>query len=138
MHDKPRRRWFRYSLRTFFVLLTLFGIWLAWQFNLLHQRQATRRWVERNGGTVDVWVRPEPLTVSAGSLALEITSYQRVHGPEEEPEIPAWRRLLGDEAINQIMLHASATKTEEARVKRLFPEAKVELIEENGAGSGFF
>ena len=26
---KPNRRWLQYSLRTFFVLLTVFGVWLG-------------------------------------------------------------------------------------------------------------
>ena len=25
----PRRRWFSYSLRTFFVVVTIFGVWLG-------------------------------------------------------------------------------------------------------------
>jgi hypothetical protein len=27
---KPKRRWFRFSLRTFLIAITLFGAWLGW------------------------------------------------------------------------------------------------------------
>src|SRR5712671_3365606 len=36
----PRRRWFRYSLRTFFVVLTIFGVWLGVQVKWIRDRHA--------------------------------------------------------------------------------------------------
>jgi hypothetical protein len=38
---KPKRRWFRFGLRTLFVLMTIFGVvsgWVAYQFNWIRQR----------------------------------------------------------------------------------------------------
>jgi hypothetical protein len=37
---KPKRRWFRFSLRTLFVLVTIVGaaIWVIQQLNWIHQR----------------------------------------------------------------------------------------------------
>jgi hypothetical protein len=38
---KPKRRWFRFSLRTMFVVVTLFGVaagWVAYQLNWIRQR----------------------------------------------------------------------------------------------------
>ncbi|MCH7727821.1 MAG: leucine-rich repeat domain-containing protein [Planctomycetes bacterium] len=49
---KPRRRWLQYSLRTFFVLLTVFGVWLG---VVVHRANAQRKvveWVREMGGSV--------------------------------------------------------------------------------------
>jgi hypothetical protein len=38
--DKPKpRRWFRFSLRTMFVLVTVFCVWLGYQLNWIRQRR---------------------------------------------------------------------------------------------------
>ena len=42
---KPRR-WFRISLRTFFVLVTLFGVWLGVQLKWIKDRSEARRQCE--------------------------------------------------------------------------------------------
>jgi hypothetical protein len=34
------RRWFQFSLRTLFLLMTVFGIWLGWQIRVVHARKA--------------------------------------------------------------------------------------------------
>ena len=34
----PNRRWFRFSLRTLFVVVTVFGIWLGYELNWIRQR----------------------------------------------------------------------------------------------------
>ncbi len=36
---KPRRRWWQYSLRTFFVLLTVFCVWFGWQVRRAAQQR---------------------------------------------------------------------------------------------------
>ena len=36
---KPRR-WFRFTLRTLFVLLTFFGVWLGWNLHQVREREA--------------------------------------------------------------------------------------------------
>jgi hypothetical protein len=36
----PRRRWFRFSLRTLFVVVTLLACWLAWNRSLVERRRA--------------------------------------------------------------------------------------------------
>lgn len=35
-------RWFAFSLRGFFLLLTAFCLWLGWNVNLVQQRKAIR------------------------------------------------------------------------------------------------
>src|SRR6185295_19980991 len=36
----PRRRWFRFSLRTLLVVVTLLCVWLGWQIHAVRQRSA--------------------------------------------------------------------------------------------------
>ena len=36
---KPKRRWFRFSLRTLFVLMTVIGVWLGYQASSVRQRK---------------------------------------------------------------------------------------------------
>ncbi len=40
---KPRRRWFRFSLRTFFVLLTILCVWLGVVSKSAHQQREAGR-----------------------------------------------------------------------------------------------
>ena len=45
----PRRRWFRFSLRTLFVVVTVFAAWLGWELNWIRERRlianGAPRWV---------------------------------------------------------------------------------------------
>ena len=34
----PKRRWFRFSLRMMFVVVTVFGCWLGYELNWIRQR----------------------------------------------------------------------------------------------------
>jgi hypothetical protein len=34
----PRRRWFAFSLRALFVVVTVFGCWLGYQLNWIRER----------------------------------------------------------------------------------------------------
>jgi len=45
-----RRRWFSYSLRTFFVVLTVFCVWLGVQVKWVHGRQWARAWIKESDG----------------------------------------------------------------------------------------
>src|ERR1700690_2367557 len=52
MIPAPKRRWLRFSLRTLFVVVTVFGIWLGWQTNVVRERRTMRDWLEARGGGV--------------------------------------------------------------------------------------
>ena len=49
---KPRRRWLQYSLRTFFVLLTVFCVWLGWLTHKANEQRKAVAWVREMGGQV--------------------------------------------------------------------------------------
>ena len=40
MTHAPNRRWFQWSLRTLFVVVTVFGCWLGYEMNWIRQRHA--------------------------------------------------------------------------------------------------
>jgi hypothetical protein len=45
-------RFFRYSLRTLLVLVTVFCVWLGWQANIVHKRKAAIAEIEAGGGAI--------------------------------------------------------------------------------------
>ncbi len=128
-------RWLRFSLRACFFAATWIAVGLAWLFHGVSQRRTERARIERLGGFVSTFQRPESIDLGIG---LQYSSYQRVHGPENEPEIPRWRRWLGDEAYNQIALPAGTSEAEADRMRALFPESQVEVNSAPSSGSGFF
>ena len=47
--SKPKRRWFRFSLRTLFVLVLIFALpmaWLSWQLSIARYRLAMLKQIE--------------------------------------------------------------------------------------------
>ena len=49
---KTKRRWLRFSLRTFFVLLTVFCVWFGWHVERARQQRKAVEWVVEMGGRV--------------------------------------------------------------------------------------
>ena len=47
---KPKRRWLRFSLRTFLIVVTILCVWFGFAYRVERQREAVR-WVKENGGT---------------------------------------------------------------------------------------
>ena len=39
----PKRRWFRFSLRTMFVAHTVVAVWLGWNGHVVQQRREMRK-----------------------------------------------------------------------------------------------
>jgi hypothetical protein len=113
MDEKPRRRWFRFSLRTMFLLVTSFSLWLGWQTWIVRERSAMRDWLDANGGRVSP-------TMQGTQLDHEPFIFEQVN------TLPFWRRWLGDQSIAAVSLPDFPPPTEQVeRAKRLFPEAKV-------------
>jgi len=96
----PRqRRWYQFSLRTLFVVITLFGIWLGWQ---LYWFKTRHDWLEEKN-----YLAAFPGT-----------------GLRKVPHPHLLIALFHQEAISQILLR-NASEAEIAKVRRLFPEAEV-------------
>jgi hypothetical protein len=105
MTPTPKHRWFAYSLRTLFVVVTAFGTWLGWNLHVVHQRQDLRK-------------------------NLKGQQIQFSHsGKKTAPSVPAIRRLLGDEAVDTIVfphhLMATAQEADVEEIRRMFPEAEI-------------
>lgn len=49
---KLKRRWLRFSLRTFLIALTIFCVWFGWYLYRVEQQREAVKWVRANGGTV--------------------------------------------------------------------------------------
>lgn len=122
MSEKPPRIWFRFSLRTMFVLVTVFCCWLGWESSVVRKRQAVLK--EFRGKSAyqitmaDEWVKRFP----AGSPQA---------GVARIPQIRVW---LGDQAIQEISYRsysADFSAQDLARLQKTFPEATAhELPEE--------
>jgi len=98
--DKPRRRWFRYSLRTLLVLVVLLAIplgWIAAQLKWIHDRHE----------------------------ALEHHHALSVSWTGRGPEAPWSVRIFGENGQLEITLRDDKSDDERKRIEKLFPEATV-------------
>ena len=108
----PRRRWFSYSLRTGFVLLTLLGMalgWVAVNLKWIRDRRAAAQWYYSKGCGPVHWELPD------------------------KSEAPFSLRMFGECGWRYIYVSADPAKPSaadqrervESQLKQLFPEAQV-------------
>ena len=100
------RRWFRFSLRTFFIVVAIFAVFTAWvvrELAIVRERRAVLAWLEgqvyaNDGGH---W------------------EYQW-----DDKRVTWWHRLLGEEnALTGLSYPPRFTSAELERVQAAFPEA---------------
>ena len=101
-----RRRWFRYSLRTLLILLTLFGVWLGVQGKWVRDRQRMLQWLSTKPVTIQYGPAPWPLAISTTKGVKNIL-WCYTNGPSPA-ERESHRKL-------------------QTELENLFPEAKVEF-----------
>ncbi len=108
MTPAPNRRWFRFRLRTLFVVVTAGGCWLGYELDWIRQRRAVL--ARHNSESV-------PLKGPKGFRA------------------PGLLWLFGEQPRAVVPIHFSANsqrpltdeeRNELQRIARLFPEAEVE------------
>jgi hypothetical protein len=119
MTPTPKRRWPRFTLRTLFVVVTAFGIWLGWNFNILRQREKMLDRVNatRNDGS------PVGIMMEAEFESRLPPAYR---GMPSTRRLPWALKLLGAEPT--AIITVSEDDFSEAEIKqigRLFPEALV-------------
>jgi len=92
----PKVRWFRFGLRTMFVLVTAACVALGWDASKVFQRRALlRRIAFREDATLVGWSDP----VLADRRAVMASSARRRSFPMTGPSISPARRILGDRSI---------------------------------------
>jgi len=115
------RNWrLRFGLKTLFVLIAVFSMWLGYVMNQVRERtKALAELREKDGArivTADEWSN---VLDEWSSLVYDLEEARKTI-----PVLPFYRRWLGDEAISSISF-AEPSEAELSRFQRLFPEAEV-------------
>ena len=116
MTAPPKRHWFRFSLRTLFVVVTIFGVWFGWQLKLVRNRKVILSELKHEMSTEFVCDVLEEVELNPRN---EIV-FSR--GQFEHARVPLTRRLLGDETIWFLMVSESLDPSLIDRVEVAFPE----------------
>jgi hypothetical protein len=103
MTPAPKRRWFRFSLRTLFVVVTLFGCWLGYNLN---------------------WIRARRNVLDSGEAGLVDWGPYSARNNHSPPWPLGW---FGEQSPRTagLVLTPSASDADLARVQSLFPEMRV-------------
>jgi hypothetical protein len=119
---KPKRRWFRFSLRTLFVLVTIVGIWLGLQVRtVMHRKQMLAFLDAECAGKFNPYdriFRPDNECVLDGPVELT-----------DKPRVSFIRRLLGDRTVPIICLPTSMTSDDVLQFTCTFPDAFITQFE---------
>jgi hypothetical protein len=105
MTPAPKRRWFRYSLRTLFVVVTVAAVfgWLGWNLKKVRERE-------------NVFASLRSRGVMFGTVASD----------SPQKELPLVWRLFGVKGIGLVEVPAGAfTEDDLYRLTTLFPEATI-------------
>lgn len=116
---KPR--WFRFSLRTLFVLFTVLAIWLGWNAQRVHERKAILAEIMRLQATGTRYMCLETLeddpqfTLPAGSPDTALV------------RVSPFRRLFGDETCLYLGVPGPLDPRLVERMELAFPEARLAI-----------
>jgi hypothetical protein len=119
----PKRHWFRFSLRTLFVLVTIFGVgagWVAYQLNWVRERHKFLRTL-------------------AGD-AKERSSFLRSEVPHLYPQpkrtLPIVARIIGEQPYSLIILPQSYNQMLIEEARSLFPESIIDQVSKDSIIDG--
>jgi hypothetical protein len=125
MPHSSNRRWYRFSLGTLFLVVTVFGCWLGWQMSVVRHRLVMKEFVIGHDGMVveddDYGVREAYR--NSYPLPADVT--------QKSMEVPWIRRLMGDHAAAEITVPDWLDPGDKERIERAFPEAYIaEVVSE--------
>jgi hypothetical protein len=119
---KSRRRWFQFSLGTLFLLVTAFAVWLGWQVNIVRKRQATRVFIEEQGGIARSLQDWRPMRYPPGYAG------PRPGANPPQVSLPFWRQWMGDEPVAEILWPAGSAESKIVQAMAVFPEAERKMF----------
>ena len=141
---KPRRKWLKYSLRSFLLAVTAFCLWLGWNVNVVQQRKVLREQSRLEHEQLAEWqfafindysAPPTPLvgTNNTREAALRyrlrkrdydmnIRLKQKADPPTASKNLSWLRQWLGDEPVDVILVF---NKPDHDIARARFPEAFV-------------
>ena len=115
MTEPPKRRWFRFSLRTLFVVVTVFAIWLGYHVNWIQERRVGRQWLEEHS-PINMW---------------PVGNMPSFPNSETKPPLPFGLRILGERPLLFALVRPkdseslSRYRQRVAEMSRLFPECRI-------------
>jgi hypothetical protein len=136
MTAKPRRRWFSFSLRTLFVLVTLLSVWLGYELKIVRERRALVTWIEQHGGYIsDDSSLPPPLAFEKftwfprkPNLQNNFDARPPIVYTFKRPRVTSglrwYRKWFGDREVEVIVVPIVWEKQPEVlRLDAMFPES---------------
>jgi hypothetical protein len=140
---KPKRRWFRFSLRTLLVAVTLLCIWLGWQARIVQERKGLLELLTQSGGhAADMSALSGPvfkgttLKINVGLGPGFKSKAVEIH-PNQANLASYIRHLFGDREIGLISLPDQLVKDREQFVS-VFPDATVMMVNELNSPANTF
>ena len=118
---KPRRRLYRFRLRTLLIGVAVAGAGCAVvsrEAMIVRERRSFLATVRTAGGTV--------FTREGDFVEAERELGRHLDRDASPPEVPLLRRWLGDEDVSDIWLPPNSTRSDWERARNLFPEASVQ------------
>ena len=145
MNVEPRRRrWFRlaFSLRTLFVVVTGFAVWLGWNAQIVRERKAVLREIEAVSLPQDFAFTS---LEAVEKIPVPVVLYQPTNKESgityyKPPFMPGYvrvsyiRRLFGDESGIKVLVPNSLDAELAERLEKAFPEAQLlAIVKKNGS-----
>ena len=118
----PKRRWFAYSLRTLFVVITVLGCWLGYEWNWIRQRH-------------EMLAKPEACIIEGSTISTSLAIMKAQWNAEglEPASAPGLLWLFGEQGVTELRVFIRdvddfqhcETCAVTMRASRLFPESRL-------------
>ncbi len=109
---KPKRRWLRFSLRSFLIVVIFLSAWIGWNMYRVERQRDAVRWVRMNGG------------VAYYDYQIDSEGYF-LH--DDQPPVPNW--LLNILDVNYFSSVVEVNNSDAGQITDLTPLADLENLE---------